>query len=197
MKSSKSNNKFPIPQKNFLWGIHLTTFQPRFVTHLNSPSTSRYIIMESRIYLCLGQSYQRTLPTTYPELAEYQSSSCRLLRHSNNPLWFSHWKGTPRDRGLIGLLELRALKVSWISLYILHPAKSRTVPVQDFMLNKLFVIFIACLPHGWHGRDHFPGHRMSGISRSYSIWNHPFIIIFECIITTLYSSSCGSHDRIL
>ena len=31
MKSSKSNNKISVATKTFLWGIHFTTLQPRFI----------------------------------------------------------------------------------------------------------------------------------------------------------------------
>ena len=196
MKSSKSNTIIPVATKNFSLRhlrydlsatLHSSSEQPfDFTMHYNGHRESTYVL----------DNRSNTLPTTYPELAKYQGSSCRLLRHSNNPLRFTHWMGTPRNRGFSDRPELRALKVSWIS-YILHPAKSRTFPVQNSILKKLLIVFVACLPHGWHGRDHFPGHRMSGIGRSYSIWNHPFIIIFECIITTLYSSNCSPHDCIL
>ena len=77
------------------------------------------------------------------------------------------------------------------------PAKSRTVPVQISMLNKRLVVFIACLPHGRHGRDDLPGHRMSGIDRSYSMRQHPFIVIFKSIISALYRADGRPHDSIL
>ncbi len=196
MKNSKSNTKIPVTTKNFLWGIHFTTYQPVFVTYLNSPSTSRYIIMDIvnlpmswAIVVIRCQTPIWNLPNTkavhtdYWDIAKY-------------PLRFIHWIGTPRYPGFIARAELRALKVSWIS-YIVHPAKSRTFPVQDSMLKKLLVVLAVCLPHGWHCRDHLPGHRMFGIGRGYSICEHPFIVVFESIVCTLYSTGCSPHDRIL
>jgi hypothetical protein len=48
-------------------------------------------------------------------------------------------------------------------IIILHPTKSQTFTVQDSMLNKLLIVFTTVFPHGRHGRDQLPGHRMSGI----------------------------------
>ena len=79
----------------------------------------------------------------------------------------------------------------------MHPAISRTFPVQISMLNKRLIVRIACLPHGGHRRDYLPGHRMSGIDRGYSIRKHPFIIRFESIISERYRAGGRSHNGIL
>lgn len=81
--------------------------------------------------------------------------------------------------------------------YIVHPAKSQTFSVQDYMLQKLLVVCSACLPHRRHRRDQLPGHRMFGIGRCYSMSKHPFIISFERIVCPLYRTGGRPHDGIL
>jgi hypothetical protein len=133
MKSSKSNSKILVAT-NFFCGIFVTTYQPTFVAYLNSFSALQYNHNGHRESTYVMVNRTKTLPNTYLELAEYQDSSCRLLRHSkilalvHSLNWDSllprvHWPcGTQRFK-----------KVYWIS-YIMHPTKSRALPVQFYLL---------------------------------------------------------------
>jgi hypothetical protein len=56
-----------------------------FTMHYNGHRESAYVRVNRK----------KTLPNTYMELAEYQGSSCRSLRHSKYQLRFIHLMGTP------------------------------------------------------------------------------------------------------
>jgi hypothetical protein len=80
MKNSKSNNKIPVaiyflrhPRYDGSATLRSLSEQPfDFTMHCNGHRESTYVTVNR----------DKTLPNTYLELAEYQSSSCRLLRHS-------------------------------------------------------------------------------------------------------------------
>jgi len=76
-----------LPQKIFFEAStvrplsHATISQLRCVAYLNSPSTSRCIIMDIVNLPMSWPIVAKTLPNTYLELAECPGRSCRLLRH--------------------------------------------------------------------------------------------------------------------
>ena len=92
------------------------------MAYLNSPSTSRYIIMDIVNLPMSWKIVETTLPNTYPELAEYQGSSCRLLRHSkisalvhslkgNSSLPRVHW--TTETQSVKSLLDIIIYSASY------------------------------------------------------------------------------------
>jgi len=72
------------------------TYQPTFMAYLNSFSASRCNHKGHRESAYVMVNRRKTLPNTYLELAEYQDSSCRLLRHSKifAPVHSLNWNST-------------------------------------------------------------------------------------------------------
>ncbi len=83
--------------------LHSLSEQPfDFTIHYNGHRESTYVMVNR----------SNTLPNTYLELAEYQSSSCRLLRHSKilAPVHSLNWNSTlPRVHCTIGTQSVKSL----------------------------------------------------------------------------------------
>ena len=143
MKSSKSNNKIPAAT-NFFWGIHVTTYQPRFVAYLNSFSTARCIIIDIVNLPMSWSIVVRTLQNTYLELAQCQGSSCRLLRHSKISAPVHSLKGNstwPRVHWTFGTQSVKSL------LDIIYSASypKQNIPCSGFHAKEA--------SHRIHGRS--------------------------------------------
>jgi len=97
------------------------TFEPAFVAYLNSFPASRYNHKGHRESAYVMVNRRKTSPNTYLELAEYQDSSCRLLRHSkifapahslncNSTLHRIHWPfGTQSVKNLLDIIYIHCI----------------------------------------------------------------------------------------